>query len=195
MVDVISLLSLATSLPLAIDSADPEVIEQALRLYPGRALINSISGERGKLKKLLNLAKKYGAMFIVLPLAGKKIPKTFSERKPIIEAVFKEAKKLDFSKEDILIDGLVMPLSWNAKAAVEVFKTISWCEKVFKAKTIVGLSNISFGLPNRQLINKAFLKTICFFLVFAALYAMLAFPNVFLILNTNIYFCQFKVNF
>ncbi|MCF7908623.1 MAG: homocysteine S-methyltransferase family protein [Candidatus Omnitrophica bacterium] len=158
MLEVISLLPLATSLPLVIDSANPEVIEQALRFYPGRALINSISGESRKLKKLLNIAKKYGAMFIILPLAGKKLPKTFKERKPIIEAVFKAAKKIGFSKEDILIDGLVMPLSWNAQAAGEVFKTISWCTRSFKAKTIVGLSNISFGLPQRHLINKVFLK-------------------------------------
>ncbi len=158
MLDVISLLSIASSLPLVIDSADPEVIEEALRFYPGRALINSISGERPKLKKLLGLAKKYGAMFVVLPLAGKKLPKTFSERKKIIQAIFREAKKMNFSKEDILIDALAMPLSWNAKAAVASLETVRWCTRVFKARSIVGLSNISFGLPNRQLINKTFLN-------------------------------------
>lgn len=157
MSDVVSLLSVATGLPLAIDSASHKVIEAALRLYPGRALINSISGEKPKLKKMLRLAKKYGAMFIVLPLASRRLPQTFQERKKLIQTIFSQAKESGFSKDDILVDCLAMPLSWNANSALEILKTINWCFRVFKVRTIIGLSNISFGLPQRQLINKTFL--------------------------------------
>ncbi|MBU2044978.1 MAG: homocysteine S-methyltransferase family protein [Candidatus Omnitrophica bacterium] len=154
----ISLLSVSTALPLVIDSANPEVIEEALRFYPGRALINSISGEKKRLKKLLGLAKKYGAMFIILPLTGKKIPATFQERKKIIKMIFKEAVKAGFSKDDFLVDGLVMPLSWSSKAALITLEVIGWCSKQLKVKTVAGLSNVSFGLPRRGMVNRVFLK-------------------------------------
>lgn len=146
-----------SSLPISIDSSNPDVVEQALRLYPGRALINSISGEKEKLKKLLPLAKKYGAMFILLPLAGKKIPYKFRERKKIITTVFKTAKKYGFTKDDFLVDGLVMTVSSYPEAAQEALRTISWCANSFMANTVVGLSNISFGLPQRRVINSTFL--------------------------------------
>ncbi|MFH1238697.1 MAG: homocysteine S-methyltransferase family protein, partial [bacterium] len=155
--NVINLLSVNTELPLVIDSSNPAVTETALRLYPGRALINSISGEKEKLKKLLPIAKKYGAMFILLPLGQKDIPKTFEERKKNIQTIFAEAKKLGFSKDDIVVDGITMAVSSLPGSALETLKTISWVAKTFKANTIVGLSNISFGLPNRSLINSTFL--------------------------------------
>jgi len=157
MLDVISVLSVITKLPLVIDSSKYDVIESALRFYPGRALINSISGEGKKLKQLLSLAKKYGAMFILLPISGKKIPETFSERKKVIQKILKEAKKSGFENDDIIIDGLTMTVSYNPNAAVETLRTINWCSKKLKCKTIVGLSNISFGMPERQLINRTFL--------------------------------------
>lgn len=155
--EVISVLSIATNLPLAIDSSRYEVIESALRLYPGRALINSISGEAKKIKKSLMLAKKYGAMFILLPISGKEIPETFSKRKRVIKKILKEAKKMGFEKDDVAIDGLAMAISYNSKAALEAFRTIEWCSKKLKCNTIIGLSNISFGMPKRHLINKVFL--------------------------------------
>ncbi|MFH1363372.1 MAG: homocysteine S-methyltransferase family protein [Candidatus Omnitrophota bacterium] len=158
MLSALSLLSVSTSLPLVIDSANPEVIEEALRFYPGRALINSISGEKKRLKKLLNLAKKYGAMFIILPITGKKIPETFKERKKIIEMIYKEAVKTGLTKDDFLVDGLVMPLSWSSKAASTTLEVIGWCSKQLKVKTVAGLSNVSFGLPQRRLVNRVFLK-------------------------------------
>ncbi|MFA5007949.1 MAG: homocysteine S-methyltransferase family protein [Candidatus Omnitrophota bacterium] len=158
MLEAISVLSRATDLPLAIDSSNIKVIEKALRFYPGRALINSISGEETKLKPLLNLAKKYGAMFIVLPIAGRVIPKNIAERKDIIRKIFKEAKKTGLSKGDLIVDCLVLTVSSNPQAALNVLGAISWCKKSFKAATIIGLSNISFGLPKREVINTTFLK-------------------------------------
>ena len=154
---VINMLSVNSSLPLVIDSSRVEAVEAALRVYPGRALINSISGEKDKLRKLLSLAAKYGAMFILLPLKGKSLPKTFEERKKIISDILKQAKRFGFSKDDIIIDAMALAISSQPKAAIETLKTIAWVSQSLKGNSVVGLSNISFGLPKRALINAAFL--------------------------------------
>ena len=154
---VINMLAVNSSLPLVIDSSRVEAVEAALRVYPGRALINSISGEKNKLKKLLSLAAKYGAMFILLPLKGKSLPRTFQERRKIISDILKEAKKFGFSKEDIIVDVMALAASSQPKAAIETLKTIAWVSNNIKCNSVVGLSNISFGLPKRALINAAFL--------------------------------------
>lgn len=158
MIGAISALSRITDLPLVIDSPNVKVIEKALKIYPGRALINSISGEDAKLKPLLNLAKKYGAMFIILPIAGRAIPKTIAKRKSIIKKIFRQAKSSGFCKEDFIVDCLVLTVSSRPQAARDVLETISWCKKNFKANTIIGLSNVSFGLPKRDIINTTFLN-------------------------------------
>lgn len=155
--DVISLLSTITDLPLVIDSSNVKAIETALRLYPGRALINSISGEEEKLRKLLPIAAKYGAMFILLPLTGKEIPATAEKRKEIVKSVFKEAGRFGFTKDDIVVDGLVMTVASDSMAALETLKTIEWCSHKFRCNTIVGLTNVSFGMPQRKWINATFL--------------------------------------
>ena len=155
--NVINILAVNSSLPLVIDSSKVEAVEAALRVYPGRALINSISGEKNKLKKLLALAAKYGAMFILLPLKGKSLPKTFGERRKIISNILKEAKKFGFSKEDIIVDAMALAASSQPKAAIETLKTIAWVSHNAKCNSVVGLSNISFGLPKRALINATFL--------------------------------------
>lgn len=155
---IINLLSVTSNLPLSIDSSNIAAIEAALRIYPGRALINSISGEKKKLKKLLSLAAKYGAMFILLPLNEKGVPMSFLKRKRIIQDIFKKAKKAGFMKQDIVVDGLVMPISSDSSSAKETLKTIFWARNVFKANTVIGLSNISFGMPQRPLLNATYLK-------------------------------------
>ncbi|MBU4306021.1 MAG: homocysteine S-methyltransferase family protein [Candidatus Omnitrophica bacterium] len=152
--ELIRTLCVSTKLPLVIDSADEEAIEQALRIYPGRALINSISGEKKKIKKLLPLAAKYGAMFILLPLSDKHIPQTFEGRKKIVQQVFRKAAALGLSKSDVVVDGLVMSVSSFAQSALVTMKTIHWAARSFKVNTICGLSNISFGMPCRSLLNK-----------------------------------------
>lgn len=153
----INLLSVTTALPLTIDSSNHVAIEKALRLYPGRALINSISGERDKLKKLLPIAAKYGAMFILLPLTEKGIPHTFKKRKKIITNILNQIYESGFNKEDVVIDGLAMTISSNANAANETIKTIRWCARR-KHLTVLGISNVSFGMPERTQINTAFLS-------------------------------------
>ena len=154
---VIHLLSANTRLPLVIDSPDEETIETALRIYPGRVLINSISGEAAKIKKLLPIAKKYGAMFILLPIADNEIPETAKRREAIIKEVFRTAKKFGFSKDDIVVDGLVMTVASKPGAVKEALKTVAWCTDKFKCRTVLGLSNVSFGMPERKWLNIAFL--------------------------------------
>lgn len=153
---VLDEVTVATNLPLAIDSSHVDVMEMALRRYPGRALINSISGEEEKLKKLLPLAKKYGAMFILLPLSDQGLPGSFDEKIAIIEKITSMAFALGMEKEDIVVDGLVTTAGANPAAAVEVLETIRYCKQKGFA-TICGLSNISFGLPERSFVNAAFL--------------------------------------
>lgn len=144
------------SLPLSIDSSHIDVIEAALRVYPGRALINSISLEKEKFEKLLPLAKKYGAMFILLPLSDEGLPKSLEEKKQIIHTILDKALSLGMKKEDIIVDGLVTTVAANKQAAMETLETIRYCKNMGLA-TICGLSNISFGLPERSYVNTAFL--------------------------------------
>ncbi|MBQ9983446.1 MAG: homocysteine S-methyltransferase family protein [Lachnospiraceae bacterium] len=147
----------AVNLPLCIDSSHVDVIEHALRIYPGRALINSISLEKEKFERLLPIAKKYGAMFILLPLSDEGLPKDIEEKKQIIHTIYDRAMELGFSKEDIIVDGLVATVGANKNAALETLETISYCKKELGLATICGLSNISFGLPERSFVNTAFL--------------------------------------
>ena len=155
--DVVLTLAAATELPLVIDSAKPEPIERALRVYPGRALINSISGETEKLKKLLPVAAKYGAMFILLPLTDRGIPETAEKRADVVRAVEREARRHGFTREDFLVDGIVMTAASNPNAPRETLRTIRWATETLGARTVVGLSNVSFGLPERKWINASFL--------------------------------------
>ncbi len=157
MVKLIELLTGTAGLPLCLDSSSPEVLEAALRIYPGRALVNSISLEKVKLERLLPVAAKYGAMFILLPLSDDGVPEGCEERCGIVERVFREAVRYGCRKEDIVVDGLVMTVSSNQQAAMETLKVIEWCSRDFGCATIVGLSNVSFGLPERSWINTAFL--------------------------------------
>jgi 5-methyltetrahydrofolate--homocysteine methyltransferase len=154
---VIYEVSATVDCPLCIDSSYVDVIEEALKIYPGRALINSISLESEKMEKLLPLAAKYGAMFILLPLSDSGLPKNVQEKQDIIERIYEKAMELGMSHEDIIVDGLVATIGANPEAARECYETISYCKDVRKLPTICGLSNISFGLPERSYVNTAFL--------------------------------------
>ena len=144
-------------LPLVIDSSHIDVMEEALRRYPGRALINSISLEKIKYDNLLPIAAKYGAMFILLPLSDEGLPKSLEEKKTIIHQILERALSLGLTKEDIIVDGLVQTVGANQAAGIETLETIRYCKDELGLATIVGLSNISFGLPERANINSSFL--------------------------------------
>ena len=145
-----------TNLPLSLDSSYVEVLEAALRHYPGRALVNSVSLETEKFEKLLPIVAKYGAMFILLPLSDAGLPKDIDEKKEIIHKIYDRATSLGMSKEDIVVDGLVATVGANPKAALETLETIRYC-KANGFATICGLSNISFAMPERSFVNTAFL--------------------------------------
>lgn len=157
MLHVLEEVTMASNLPLSIDSSHVEVIEAALRRYPGRALINSISLEREKFEKLIPIAAKYGAMFILLPLSDKGLPENLQEKIDIIHTIHDAAIKAGCKKEDIVVDGLVATVGANKNAGRETLETIRYCKEELGLATICGLSNISFGLPDRSFVNTTFL--------------------------------------
>lgn len=170
----------ATTVPLCIDSSDVNVIEAALRIYPGRALINSISLEKIKFDRLIKAAKKYGAMFILLPVSDQGLPKDIDEKKDIIKTIVATAYKEGLTKEDIIVDGLVNTIGANKMAAYETMETIRFCKNEMGLATICGLSNISFGLPDRQFVNSTFLA----FAIKEGLTMAIANPSQDLLVNT-----------
>lgn len=145
-----------TDLPLSLDSSHIDVLEAALRHYPGRALVNSVSYEKEKFEKLLPIVQKYGAMFILLPLSDKGLPEDLEEKKQIIDRIVTRARELGMRREDIIVDGLVTTIGANKKAGMETLETIRYCKGQGLA-TVCGLSNISFGMPARPYVNTAFL--------------------------------------
>jgi 5-methyltetrahydrofolate--homocysteine methyltransferase len=180
MVKVVEEITNMSDIPLCIDSSHVSVIEATLRIYPGRALINSISLEKEKFEKLLPIAKKYGSMFILLPLSDKGLPKDMEEKKEIIRQIVDEAIQIGLSKEDIIVDGLVNTVGANKDAAIQAIETIRYCKEELDLATIVGLSNISFGLPERQFVNSTFLA----FAIQAGLTMAIANPSQDLLVNT-----------
>lgn len=156
MLRAIDEVGLTTSLPLCIDTSYVDIMEEALFHYPGRALINSVSLETEKIEKALPLVKKYGAMVILLPLSSEGLPKSKEEKEDMIHTLVERALALGISKDDLIIDGLVQTVGANKRAAIETLETIKHCTQDLKIPTVVGLSNISFGLPQRKYVNAAF---------------------------------------
>ncbi len=153
---VVKVLSGFSPLPLVIDSANPQAMENALRIYPGKALINSISLEKERIEKMLPLAKKYGAAFIALPISDDEIPNKSVERIEFIKELISKAEEFGISKNNIVVDALVMAVSADSTAGKAALETIKWCSDNNMITTL-GLSNISFGLPQRKWVNSTFL--------------------------------------
>ena len=154
--DAIREVSQITDAPLAIDTSDTKTLEAGLRAYPGRALINSVSAEKERIEEFLPLAKKYGAAILCLPITEDGVPKTAEDRINVINGIIKEAKKNGLKDGDFLLDALVMTISADQNACPEVLNTLRLYRKHFGYPATMGLSNISFGLPNRPLINSTF---------------------------------------
>lgn len=144
-----------TDLPFAIDTGDAAALEAALRIYPGRALINSVSAEPERLEKFLPLARKYGAAILCLPLE-KDLPKTAEERAALIHKIIRAARLAGLGEGDFLLDGLVLTAASDAAAAREVIRGLELYRREFGYPSTMGLSNISFGLPNRPIVNRTF---------------------------------------
>ena len=145
------------SLPLCIDSSHVDIVEAALRIYPGRALINSVSLESAKCRPLFKIAKKYGAMCILLPVSDEGLPATAEERRANVDQLVRIALEEGLCMEDLCVDGLISTVGADPMAARNALDTIRYSHDVLGLPTICGLSNISFGLPERINVNAAFL--------------------------------------
>ena len=156
MARAVSEISRITDAPLAIDTGDVAALEAGLKNFPGRALINSVSAEPERLEKFLPLAKRYGAAILILPLTEHGVPKTARERVDVAEKILDAAKACGLDDGDFLLDALVMTISADKDACLEVLETLRLYRERFDLPTTMGLSNISFGLPNRPLINSTF---------------------------------------
>jgi len=154
---VIKEVQAVTSLPLQIDSSDAKAIEAGARIYNGRPIINSVNGKSEVMDLIFPIAKKYGALVVGLTLDENGIPNTAEGRFEIAERIIKRAAEYGIKKEDILIDCLVLTASAQQKEVMETLKAIKLVKSKLGVKTILGVSNVSFGLPNRTLINSTFL--------------------------------------
>ncbi len=155
---VITSLQGSIGVPLQVDSTSIEVLEKALRNYTGKAIINSVNGEEKSLSGVLPLAKKYGAAVVGLTLDETGISETVEERVEIAEKIIIRAQALGIPKEDIIIDCLTMTVSANQQAAEITLEAMKRVKEKFGVKTTLGVSNISFGLPQREIVNTAFLS-------------------------------------
>ena len=146
-----------TELPLQIDSTLPEAIEAGLRYYNGKAIVNSVNGEDSVLHSILPIVKKYGAAVVGLTLDENGIPQSWQERVKIAEKILKTAEEYGIEREDVFVDTLTLTVSTEQEKVFETLKALRYVNKEMGLKTVLGVSNISFGLPKRQVVNSAFL--------------------------------------
>ena len=143
-------------LPLQIDTADVSAMENALRIYNGKALINSVNGKKESMKAIFPLVKKYGGVVVALTLDENGIPETAEGRVEIAKNILKVAKEYGIEKNNIIFDTLAMTISADQKAANETLKALNVIKNELGCHTSLGVSNVSFGLPNRDVINSVF---------------------------------------
>lgn len=154
---VITEVQSVVSLPLQIDSSNIVVIESAVRIYNGKPIINSVNGKKESMKKIFPIVKKYGALVIALTLDEEGIPKTAENRFEIASNIIETAKLYGISEESILVDPLVLTASAEQANVMETLKAIPLIKGKYNVKIVLGASNVSFGLPNRKLLNTTYL--------------------------------------
>ena len=157
MVEVIKELQGILDVPLQIDSSNPMAIEAGLRIYNGKPIVNSVNGEDEVLEKILPLVKKYGAAVVGLTLDENGIPLTAEERYFVAEKIVRKAESFGIAREDVYIDCLTLTASAQQKEVAETLKAMQMVKEKLGVKTVLGVSNISFGLPKREQVNVAFL--------------------------------------
>lgn len=155
--EVVSRIQQVTDLPLQIDTSDPEAMEKSLRIYNGKPVINSVNGKKESLDSVLPLVKKYGGVVVCLTLDENGIPSTAEERLGIAERIIAEAGKYGIARKNLVFDPLALTVSADPSAAKETLKAVRLITEKTGCKTILGISNVSFGLPSRDLINASFL--------------------------------------
>jgi 5-methyltetrahydrofolate--homocysteine methyltransferase len=146
-----------TDVPLCIDTANPEALEAALKLYEGKALVNSTNGEERSLNAVLPLVKEYGAATIGLCMDDDGIPETPEQRLAVAAKIIERAGKLGISPEDVIIDPLALTMGSDSNAGRIAMETIRLVVKEFGVNVTMGASNISFGMPDRKYINSTFI--------------------------------------
>ena len=142
--------------PLQLDSGDAEAMEAALRLYNGKAMINSVNGKEKSMKEVFPLAKKYGGVIVCLCLDEDGIPSTAQGRISIAKKIIKRAAEYGIDKKNLAVDALVMTISTDTNNAIETLNAVDYIRNTLGVNTVLGVSNISFGLPNREAVNTAF---------------------------------------
>ena len=157
MKEAVRRVSAVTDAPLQIDSADPKVVEAAVRHYNGRPIINSVNGKQEVMDAIFPIVKKYGTCIIALTLDEKGLPKDAEERVAIAQRIITEAEKYGIGRERILVDCLTLTVSAQQSAGRDTLEAIRRVKAKFGVKTTLGASNVSFGLPNRKLLNRTFL--------------------------------------
>lgn len=153
---VVKELQSVTDLPLQIDTSDPVAMEKALRLYNGKPLINSVNGKQEIMKAIFPLVKKYGGVVVSLTIDEGGIPETAEGRIAIVEKLYKTAAEYGIAAKNIIIDPLAMAVSSDDKAAIATLETVKYVKDVKHGHTILGVSNVSFGLPLREQITATF---------------------------------------
>ena len=148
--------SAAVNLPLQIDSSDPATLERALRIYNGKPMVNSVNGKKESLDAILPIVKKYGGVLVGLCLDEDGIPPTAEGRMKIAERIAGEAAKYGIKKKDLVMDALTLTISAQQRESAETIKALKMIKEDLGIKTVLGVSNISFGLPRRELINSTF---------------------------------------
>lgn len=154
--EVVAELQSVTNLPLQIDTVDPEAMEAALRIYNGKAMVNSVSGKKESMDAVFPLIQKYGGVVIGLTLDEKGIPSSADERVEIAKRIIAEAARYGIEKKDIVIDVLAMTISSDPEGAKVTLEALKRVRTELGVNTVLGVSNISFGLPSRPVINAAF---------------------------------------
>jgi 5-methyltetrahydrofolate--homocysteine methyltransferase len=147
----------AADLPLVIDSPDPDTLESGLRACSGKPVINSVNGERSSLERIIPLAARYGAALIGLTLDEEGIPETAAGRLAVARRIVEAAEAAGLSRRDLIIDCLVLTVSAKPEQALETLRAVEMVKEELGVATVLGVSNISFGLPRRRLINRTFL--------------------------------------
>lgn len=154
---VVSELQGVLDLPLQIDTTSPSAMEAALRIYNGKPLINSVNGKREVMDEIFPLAKKYGGVVVALTIDESGIPETAEGRYAIAEKIVRTAEEeYGISRSNIIVDALTMTVSSDQSAAMTTLRALSMIREGLGVKTILGVSNVSFGLPRREVINSAF---------------------------------------
>lgn len=156
MKEVVMELQGVTDLPLQIDTTDSKAMEQALRRYNGKAMVNSVNGKEEVMREVFPLVKKYGGLVVALTIDEDGIPETAEGRLAIVDKIYKKAAEYGIAKKDIIIDPLAMSVSADKESAKVTLDSLKGIKERYQGRTSLGVSNISFGLPNRDFINAAF---------------------------------------